>query len=66
MTEQDVRRILAPFIHEDEIRVAKGISATIDAFLDVAGFRDIEPTREAMLQHDKGYAHLIEQGVFEE
>ena len=67
MTEQDVRRIFELEEGQTFFRVGIGV-VTIEDFLQIAGFKDCEPTKEAMLAFDggvKGYKELIEQGNFD-
>lgn len=61
MTKDDVKRI---FNCDEVIALGNGLSVTIDDFLEIAGFKDCEPTKEAMLVFDggtKGYYDLILQ-----
>ena len=64
MTKDDVKRIFG-VTHEFTVGLAV---VSVDDFLDIAGFRDCEPTKDAMLEHDggtKGYREFIESGNWE-
>ena len=64
MTKEDVQKI---FNCKDVIHLPDGSQVLVDGFLNIAGFKNCEPTKQAMLDFDggiKGYAELIEQGNF--
>jgi hypothetical protein len=64
MTYQDVQRI---FGVSDVITVGFAV-IFVEDWLEKLGFADIEPTKEALLAHDRGkmgYATFIESGNFE-
>ena len=66
MTKNDVVNIFN--LKSDEIILQNGAHTTVDKFLDIAGFSECEPTKQAMLDFDngtKGYKELIENGNFE-
>lgn len=65
MNKNDVIRIFYLQDEDDAIR-GNGIT-TIDNFLNIAGFKDCNPTKIDMLAFDngaKGYIDLINQGNF--
>ena len=62
MTREQVNDLLSSQISEDKITLPSGATVTIDDFLIVAGFKDCDPTKDAMLNFDgevKGYADLF-------
>ena len=66
MTENDVKKIFN--CKDDIIVLSENCNVTIDNFLNIAGFKNCEPTKEAMLEFDaevKGYKELIKKGNFE-
>lgn len=66
MTEKDCKSIFK--IDNGVIRLSNGIQVTINDFLEIAGFKECNPTKEDMLVFDsgtKGYKKLIESGDFE-
>lgn len=59
MTQDDVQRI---FNCNENFICGIGIIVSVNAFINVAGFKDCEPTKAAMLVFDggtKGYYDLI-------
>ena len=67
MTENDVQNIFANMIKNDIINFPNGSFISVDNFLNIVGFSNCEPTKNAMLAFDageKGYAALIESGIF--
>lgn len=69
MTEQDVRRIFCIGSDSDIVYRQGVVTVRVEDFLEVAGFKNCEPTKEAMLAFDggaKGYRELIEQGSFDD
>ena len=59
MTNDDTKRI---FNCDETIQVDGHSNVSVDDFLEIAGFKNCEPTKQAMLDFDggsKGYYDLI-------